>query len=1431
MCSGTPPIDVQALKKKVSRVTCDPGVQAILSNLLLYVTDHEVGPQGPPPATGSRASHAPEPQDTQRRPTRFQLLQAKFMGSGREPRLKRTREVGRLIFKDKQGPGKGLVTATIHKLLEKAGAGAEGPAQGREREKARPPAGRSSVKNILKAFLAAEEKEAQEKPLSELPKAAKGLLPKVGGRRSLALTKLQEKFEQSGGLCAEAAVLPLRLDQRKKKHLPQKQLHRPELRVLRTATWASTCVRAPPARFLACSAEPVLPCSIATVVCGPRSWLSRGARVTHRDVGQEPRGEAGTSLHTGAMAPSGTQVPGWGQPPQPPAPRTTAPRDSLDTVFPSSGPEFILRAAPSPASPRDEALRGCEPVTAPLGPASPGCAGAAGGKRTGDAPGARGAGLGPWPGLVGEGAGAAPDVILRACCSEDETDGATADTEPEPLFAIQENLPEETAPGQIPPLAVPAAQAARRTQPAMEPPQVTVRLPVVHTMPPPPTTPQRANGPHDHRDQGWCPQGGCPQGRRPQGSVPKAGILKASVSEAGVSEVSVPKAGVSVEGVPKAGVPEAGVLKAGVPKAGISEAGVPKASVSEAGVLKAGVPKTSVSEAGVPKAGVSEASVPKAGVPKVGVSEAGVPKAGVSEASVPKAGVPKVGVSEAGVSKAAVPKVGVSEAGVSKAGVPKVGVSEAGVSKAGAPKAGVSEASVPKAGIFAAGVPKTGVPEAGVSKAGVPKAGVTKAGVSEAGVPKAGVPKAIVSEAGVLEAGVPRVGASEAGVSKAGVPKASISKAGVPKAGVSEVGVSKASISEAGVPKTSISKAGVPKAGVPKASVSEAGVPKAGVSEAGVSKASISEAGVLKAGVPKTNLSKAGVSEAGVPKAGVPKADISEAGVPKARVSEAGVPKAGVPKTNLSKAGVSEAGVPKTAVPEAVPPGKPQRCGPGGQETKGSPGVSLKLQKHEDIWGQDASQLSSEAWLPERLDRWARDARTPPHHSEPSESQQRGLASCAPGGQQAPVPEAPSREHQTDIPTWPASPAKGRMKPEGLASADKSPLHEQGRHRGPLSSPESTWPLLAAEGSASHDLGENRVTSLNERPKPSVRAPGQAAAAKAPQGPPAPATGNTLRPQDRAAEERASRQEVGRGVQPPGPALVAKEPAGLPRGHPTCRASGSLPSPRQEALGAPGLPVEPPVPASGEWAAGKTKGPTGGGTVGAMKWSPSGGSPEPPTPAWDGPAPQGGHAWGARPRPLENQQAEGGARPLSAEQPPLGAGPSRQPPPMCTAAGGQRVDGAAQEHPDLRAPGEVTAGHRQLPGADLGSRGSPRGREQGGRGPVSLDSPGRRGEAAWRQKAGWGGAEGAASRALDEAAAPEEATSLHTGKGPERPAGQRGRGTEGPPRGQGHWGQAAVSQAPPCQGAQRAGHRPRPAGWCLSTWPSLLAAQQRWHPP
>lgn len=254
-------------------MTCGPAARAVLSSLLLYITDLQDRPPEPLPARRaesgeSRARHSPESQDAHRRPTCFQLLQAKFMGTGREFRLKKAREVGRLISKDKQGPGRSLVTATINKLLDKAREGAGRPMQDREpppSQKPRQglPAGKGTVKNILKIFLAAEKKEVCEEPT-----AAKGPLPKPIKRGSM-LSKLRETFEQSGCLCSEAGVLPLRTEGRKKKNLARRKTHRPETRTLSTATIASTCLGTPLARFLACTAEPVLAFNIATVVCGP----------------------------------------------------------------------------------------------------------------------------------------------------------------------------------------------------------------------------------------------------------------------------------------------------------------------------------------------------------------------------------------------------------------------------------------------------------------------------------------------------------------------------------------------------------------------------------------------------------------------------------------------------------------------------------------------------------------------------------------------------------------------------------------------------------------------------------------------------------------------------------------------------------------------------------------------------------------------------------------------------------------------------------------------------------------------------------------------------------------------------------------------------------------------------------------------------------
>ncbi|XP_032960813.1 inactive ADP-ribosyltransferase ARH2 isoform X1 [Rhinolophus ferrumequinum] len=524
ICSNKTPIDSQALKKKVSKVTCDPAVRAILSSLLLYITDHEDGPQEQTPTKSaesreSQVSRKTEPQDTNRRPTRFQLLQAKFMGTGREPYLKKTREVGKLIFKDKQSPGRSLVTATVNKLLEKSREGANGSARSREPlcgDKPRwgLPVGKNTVKNILKKFLAAEEKEAEEKRVHEKPPAertkAKGLLPKIIGKRSSVLSKLREKFEQSSCLCSEASMLLLRTEERKKKNLQRKKMHRPEIRELCMATIASTCIRMPPAHFLACSAEPVPAFSIATVVCSPRSWLSHCAKIRHSDQGHMPRRERGRSPSAEETEPGGNKTLGKGLlgegPAQSSTPQATAPRDSLETAPPGAGPECVHKPSPFLASPRGEAIPGLEPVLSLLEPASPGCTGVSGGDRmqgpqasstTDDTQEAKGARVGLCPGPLGEGAEEAPQVDLIVCSSEDEMERVISDSEQDPFFAIQKNFPEQTAPGHIPPLHAATAQATQHTESAFEPPLITVKLPVVHEMPPPPVMLQKASGSED----------------------------------------------------------------------------------------------------------------------------------------------------------------------------------------------------------------------------------------------------------------------------------------------------------------------------------------------------------------------------------------------------------------------------------------------------------------------------------------------------------------------------------------------------------------------------------------------------------------------------------------------------------------------------------------------------------------------------------------------------------------------------------------------------------------------------------------------------------------------------------------------------------------------------------------------------------------------
>ncbi|XP_029409553.1 uncharacterized protein LOC115066840 [Nannospalax galili] len=484
-------IDAQVLKRKISR-TCDEAARTLLRSLLFYILDREDGPQKAEDGK-HRASCPSQSQEVGRRPTRFQLLQAKFMGSGREPHLKRTREVGRLISKDKQGPGRSLVSATINKLLEKTKEGTSQRPPTSEKPQWSPPSGKSTVKNILKKFLAAEEKEAKEKeawekPPAPRPGAARGLLPKIVGRTSI-FSKLKERFEQSSCLRSEVGVLPLHREGRKSKTLQKKKVQRPQIRVLHMATLATSCTRTPPAHLLACTAEPLPALSIATIVCGPQSWLSHCTKISHLESRRQPIREPSLSSNSEDMEPAGNKTPGVLSKEQ---------REQLKSLVPQAvthvdshvalNTECILQPSSSGMSCEGRVLSVQVPALSPLGLAQPRGAGPAENDRT----------LGPnaqeatdHTQGVKEDTREAPEIIMTVCSSEDEAERTSSDLEREPFFAIQRHLPEQEAVAQIPLLAPLAVQAEQRAQPAIKSPQITVQLPIVHEMPalPPAPTP------------------------------------------------------------------------------------------------------------------------------------------------------------------------------------------------------------------------------------------------------------------------------------------------------------------------------------------------------------------------------------------------------------------------------------------------------------------------------------------------------------------------------------------------------------------------------------------------------------------------------------------------------------------------------------------------------------------------------------------------------------------------------------------------------------------------------------------------------------------------------------------------------------------------------------------------------------------------------
>ncbi|XP_074715292.1 inactive ADP-ribosyltransferase ARH2 isoform X1 [Strix uralensis] len=282
-------VDPLVLKKKLNRMATEQGAFAVLSSLLLYVTELAVGD---PQLSSKRTKWAegkenkvsynqPRPDPNRGlHPTRFQLLRSRFLNNNREPYTKKRREVGKLVIKEKLWVSRAGNKLDRSRDRKGDGKAAEEGAETAACERARWTCanGKNTVKSILKKFLAAEEKEAKEKSSSWKKKGPNSGLPKIVNRSSV-LSKLKEQFEQST-LCSAAEVKAslLRKGDKKSKNFPsRKTIRKSEVRALRMAAMTATGINSPESQYLVCSTVPVPRLSIATEINHPWTWSKNNA--------------------------------------------------------------------------------------------------------------------------------------------------------------------------------------------------------------------------------------------------------------------------------------------------------------------------------------------------------------------------------------------------------------------------------------------------------------------------------------------------------------------------------------------------------------------------------------------------------------------------------------------------------------------------------------------------------------------------------------------------------------------------------------------------------------------------------------------------------------------------------------------------------------------------------------------------------------------------------------------------------------------------------------------------------------------------------------------------------------------------------------------------------------------------------------------------
>ncbi|XP_035173439.1 protein ADP-ribosylarginine hydrolase-like protein 1 isoform X1 [Oxyura jamaicensis] len=516
-CGDKMLIDPLVLKKKLNRMATEQGAFAVLSSLLLYVTelaacDPQLNSKRTKWAEGkenqvSFKQPSPAPNRGQY-PTRFQLLRSRFLNNNREPYIKKRREVGRLVIKEK------LWVSRVGNKLDR---GKERRGDGKVAEEGEDTApservrwsgqsGKNTVKDILKKFLAAEEKEAKEKSPSWKKKGPNSGLPKIVNKSSV-LSKLKEQFEQSS-LCSAAEVKAslLRKGEKKTKNFPsRKAIRKPEVRVLRTAALAATDINSPESQYLVCSMVPMPRLSMATEINHPWSWsknnaatqpFNRNTPLKEKGESERKPGEKKTPAHAAQDREDKEQI--LMAPQEMPYAKDSA-EMKIDST--KQRADFNPNLDGSSTICKNKALADCIPPASEhsldskrnnlqAGPDTSSLLGTTNAvQRVKDdgppsnSPYSSKAEGSPEPSPQDTKADEIPEIVMYVYCSE-EADPELTQPEKDPFFADQKCIPEQKALENTLPFHSPRVQASFEAETAMQDQQLTLLTPAAGKRPP-----------------------------------------------------------------------------------------------------------------------------------------------------------------------------------------------------------------------------------------------------------------------------------------------------------------------------------------------------------------------------------------------------------------------------------------------------------------------------------------------------------------------------------------------------------------------------------------------------------------------------------------------------------------------------------------------------------------------------------------------------------------------------------------------------------------------------------------------------------------------------------------------------------------------------------------------------------------------------------